>query len=85
MCRRRQHQGIAQLCDLPAAVCGNDLDARQPADIIVDVDLAGLGDQVVDSIKRHLEKVVPNLWLYSARPWDSKNIQTRSRSLMMRE
>jgi len=54
----RQHQRIAKLDDLPDFVRVDDFERHQSAGRILDVDVARLGDQMIQSLERHLDDVI---------------------------
>src|SRR5207245_3503071 len=54
----RQHQRIAKLDDLPDVVRVDDFERHQSAGRILDVDVARLGDQMIQSLARHIEDVI---------------------------
>jgi hypothetical protein len=61
ICWRRQHQGISQFYDLFGAFRVDNFDAHQSPEPLIDIDLARLGDHVVDPIERHFDKII--LWI----------------------
>src|SRR5262249_6766334 len=54
----RQNQRIAKLNDLFAFVGSDDFKRTQSSGRILDIDVARLGDQMVQSLERHLDEVV---------------------------
>ncbi len=54
----RQHQRITKLDDLPDVVAVDDFERHQPAGRILDVDVARLLDQMIQSLERHLDDVI---------------------------
>src|SRR5262245_44312491 len=54
----RQHQRIAKLDDLLDLVGVDDFERHQSAGRILDIDVARLGDQMIQSLERHLDDVI---------------------------
>src|SRR6266446_10669426 len=54
----RQHQRIAKLDDLLDVVRIDDFERYQSAGCILDIDIARLGNQMIQSLERHLDDVI---------------------------
>ena len=53
-----QHQRIAKLDDLLDVVRVDDFERHQSAGRILDIDVAGLGDQMIQAFERDLDDVI---------------------------
>src|SRR5262245_66429066 len=54
----RQHQWITKLDDLLDVVRVDDFERHQSTGRILDIDVARLGDQMIQSLERHLDDVI---------------------------